>query len=300
MVKIKKKREDPGKAAPTRGRGQIINGKLVGPGANRPGKLPLGEKKKFSMTIGGKQEFFATKEEFEAGKLKLGKERQQEDIARQDEIRAGPQGTEEPREIVRDAFVDELGFPRPGILETQDEAQERAERKAGNILTVGALGAAGAVGLTAKGAASLQRVTSVSNEVATIGKLADGSYGKVASNTKSFATTKSFLQKVFSAKSMIILGGAASTMFLGMWGQAEAAEPLSIIMRDILREAERTGDFSIYDEAKEARDEILDLEKWEQIALKTPIAPVVGIPNKIKGAIKAAGIMDKQADSLRP
>lgn len=118
-------------------------------------------------------------------------------------------------------------------------------------------------------------------------------------NLKSFQLSKGILSKVFSAKTMAILGGAAGTMFLGVWGQAEAGEPLSIVMRDVMQEAERTGDWTLYNEAAEARDEIVNLETWEKIVLWSPASPLIGITNKIKGAIKAAAVQNRLAKDLQ-
>ena len=118
-------------------------------------------------------------------------------------------------------------------------------------------------------------------------------------NLKSFELAKGILKKVFSAKTMGILGGAAGSIFLGLWGQAESGEPLSIIMRDTLKEAEKTGNWDLYNEASEARKEIIDINKWEKLLLYSPISPLIGIPNKLKGIKEAAEIQDRLASDIQ-
>lgn len=123
--------------------------------------------------------------------------------------------------------------------------------------------------------------------------------GAPAFNAKTMQATESILAKAFSKKTLATLGAGAGAMFLGQWGQAEAAEPISIVMRDILKEAKRTGDWSLYEEAVKARSELTDLKTWEKIALWTPASPLIGIPHKIQGAIKGGIIMDRLAEDLK-
>jgi len=93
---------------------------------------------------------------------------------------------------------------------------------------------------------------------------------------------------------MAACGGWAGAVFLGKWGQAEAKEPLDITMGQyLIPNAIQTGDWSMVHEAKDARNELLDLSWWEKVALWSPISPAVGIPMKIKGAIKAAQFQDR-------
>ena len=119
-------------------------------------------------------------------------------------------------------------------------------------------------------------------------------------NTKTAALTVKLFGKTFSAKTILAVGGtiagAASSMFLGQWAQAEAPEPISIVMRDVLKEAENTGNWELYNEAAEARSEITDLNMWKKILMWTPASVVIGITNKIKGAITGGVVMDKLAE----
>ena len=130
-----------------------------------------------------------------------------------------------------------------------------------------------------------------------------GSTGNILTNTKTADLATGAVTKGLSLKTLLAAGGtiaaAASAMFLGMWGQAEAPEPLSIVMRDVLYEAKKTGDFTIYDEAKEARDEIVNLSIWEKILMWTPFSPLIGVPNKIEGVKAGAIIMDKAAADVQ-
>lgn len=124
--------------------------------------------------------------------------------------------------------------------------------------------------------------------------------GFIMKNTKTQSLATQALSRVFSAKTLAILGTAAGTVFLGKWGQAEAPEGLNIIMRDALKQAERTGNWEIYNEAKAARDEITDLSMWEKIGLWTPgVSAVIGISQKIAGVVGAGVVMDKVAEDTQ-
>ena len=118
---------------------------------------------------------------------------------------------------------------------------------------------------------------------------------EVVANPAAVKTTKSLMQKILSPKTLAALGAAASSLFLGLWARSEAPEPLTIAMRDALQQAQRTGNYTIYNEAKEARDEILNLPLWQDIGLWTPFAPAIGIPLKLKGIKEAAVVLDKIA-----
>lgn len=122
-------------------------------------------------------------------------------------------------------------------------------------------------------------------------------------NSKNVKIVNNIIGKGLAAKGISMTGiaatlaGAAGTMFFGQWAQAEGGEALNIIMRDTAFQARQTGDWSLYDEAANVRNEILDLDMWEKAALWTPFSVFVGIPNKLKG-VKAAGqVMDKLAQS---
>ena len=124
-----------------------------------------------------------------------------------------------------------------------------------------------------------------------------------AKNAKVVAQASRLISKSFSLKTIVAVGGsiaaAAGSMFLGQWAQAEAPEPLSIVMRDVLRQAQSTGDFTLYEEAKAARDEITDLSIWEKILMWTPASVVKGIPNKIDGVVAGGVVLDKLAEDIR-
>lgn len=126
-----------------------------------------------------------------------------------------------------------------------------------------------------------------------------GAVKNFASNSKTTKLAETKLNKVFSKNTLALLGGWASAVFLGQWGQAEAGEPLSIVMRDAMKQAEETGDWSIYEEAKNARDEITNMETWEKIAMWSPFAPFIGIPNKMKGVKEGGIILDKIAEDKK-
>lgn len=140
-----------------------------------------------------------------------------------------------------------------------------------------------------------------SNEKMIIDSIQKGSNIKI--NAKTVILAGQAVKKGLSARTLLAVGGtiaaAASTMFLGLWAQAEAPEPLSIAMRDVLREAQTTGNWTLYEEAAAARNEILELDGWEKIGIYSPLSPVIGIPNKIKGAVESAQVMDKLASDMK-
>jgi hypothetical protein len=138
------------------------------------------------------------------------------------------------------------------------------------------------------------------NKIFSIGGRAEGA--KVAMNTKTMTQAETILSGgVFSTKAMVLFGSWASSVFLGRWAQAEAPEAIAIPLRDALRQANETGDFSIYDEYSEAAREITDVSIWREIALWSPIAAIPGIESKIKGVRKGVELIDAiaQKDKLR-
>ena len=100
-------------------------------------------------------------------------------------------------------------------------------------------------------------------------------------------------------KTMAMLGAAAGSMFFGQRGQAEGPEAIEMAMRDALHQAENSGNWQIYEDAKQARDELLNTSIWEDIALWTPASVAVGIPTKLKGVAKAAMVMDAIAEDKK-
>jgi len=168
--------------------------------------------------------------------------------------------------------------------------------------------AAAAAGKATTAAQSLAKVAKVGFSPNPVGlsaeatKIASGvaRVTEVATNTKTLAQTNSILSKVFSTKALVLVGGWASAVFLGKWGQAESTEPLSIeINKYLIPYAMETGDWSAVEEAQAARDEILNLEWWEQVGLWSPISPFIGIPKKIKGAIAGATAHDRIISDLK-
>jgi hypothetical protein len=117
----------------------------------------------------------------------------------------------------------------------------------------------------------------------------------VTVNTKKLGLGVSLLSKAVSPKTLKILGGAAASMFFGWWGQAESGEPIGIVMNKIHAEAEKTGDWTLYNEADAALGEITSLDVWEKVAMWTPLSPAIGIPNKIKGILKARELRNSLA-----
>ena len=131
-------------------------------------------------------------------------------------------------------------------------------------------------------------------------KLAGGSKTRIAFNTKTQKLATATLKKAgMGQKALLYAGAWASAIFLGMWGQAEAPEPLAIVIGStLIPNAEHTGDWSVVREAEEARAELLDLNVWEKAALWSPVSPAIGITNKINGAISAAIVQSKVINDL--
>lgn len=184
--------------------------------------------------------------------------------------------------------------------------KQQAEEALGIKIEAGAAPAIGGIGsgfgaagkwLPAKSlklAKSNAQLVKAGTKVAKVG-------GKI--NPKTAVLAEGLLAKVLKPKTLLAAGGAlagaASSLFLGLWAQAEAPEPLSIVMRDVLAQAQKTGDFSLYEESAEARDDIIDLNIWEKIAKWSPLSPIIGIPNKIKGVAAAAQIQDQLAKDMQ-
>ena len=118
----------------------------------------------------------------------------------------------------------------------------------------------------------------------------------VAVNPKTTALATSVVSKHFGIKAVALFGTWASSVFLGKWAQAEAAEPITIPLRDALRQAQETGDWTIYDEYVESAREIANPTTWRTIISFSPISAIPGILNKMKGVQKGIELIDKIAE----
>jgi len=118
-------------------------------------------------------------------------------------------------------------------------------------------------------------------------------------NSKVIKNINKQLSNKFTQKALAFGGAWAGAVFLGKWAQAEATEPLAIINKWLVPNALETGDWSLVDEATDAKNELLDLSFWEKVGLWSPISPAIGIPKKIEGAIKASEIQDRVLKSIR-
>ena len=129
-----------------------------------------------------------------------------------------------------------------------------------------------------------------------------GNGTKAAMNTKTMTQAETILSGgIFSTRAMVFFGGWVSSVFLGRWAQAEAAEPILFPLRDELEQAKFTGDFSIYDEYIESAREITTVTTWEQVASWSPMSAIPGIANKMKGVREGVELLDKiaQRDKAR-
>ena len=112
--------------------------------------------------------------------------------------------------------------------------------------------------------------------------------GRLIANTKTIKQTNQILQKIFSLKTLTVLGGSlaawAGSVYFGLWGQAEAPEPISIaINKHLIDNAMASGNWTLVDESIEAMEEITNLSKLKQLGLFSPLSPLVGTTSKIKG-----------------
>ena len=151
---------------------------------------------------------------------------------------------------------------------------------------------------------SLLRIGKPAVRTVTTTTTSGGGAGKtvvnVAINTKTVKQASNILSLNFGTKALAAYGAWMGGTFFGLWGQAEAPEPLSITnTKFLIPDAEKTGDWSLVDESYAEQEAILDLEKWEEIILKTPLSPAIGIVNKIKGARAALNMQKKYTEHKR-
>jgi uncharacterized protein (UPF0212 family) len=124
--------------------------------------------------------------------------------------------------------------------------------------------------------------------------------GETAVNPKTVSLAQSILSKVFSWQALAAGSAWASAVFLGKWAQAEAGEPLGFVLRDeLIPNAIETGNWTLVEEAQQSRAEILDVNLWEQLMLISPLAPLEGIPEKIRGVAEAAKYQDAAVSYLK-
>lgn len=162
----------------------------------------------------------------------------------------------------------------------------------GNRIPDATVEAAGkAAGLTKKGIGQLKfalgqkRVQQVANTL---------------TNPKAAGLLKTAMSKIFSKEAMVLVGSLAGTVGLGKWAQKETAEPVTVAMTQVLKQALITGDWTLYEEAKLARDDLTDMTKWEQYLSWTPIiSPFITIPKAIKGVIQGGKILDEVANQAQ-
>lgn len=154
---------------------------------------------------------------------------------------------------------------------------------------------------TVKGAVSISKIAKIGKPITfTVTRDAAGRFTKVAANTKSLKQATRILSLSFGATVLGILGAWAGSTFLGLWGQAETPEPITIpISKFLVPNAMQTGDWSLVDEAMAEAEELTNLEEWEKIVLGTPAAPAVGVINKIKGSIAGIEVLKKVIADLR-
>ena len=94
-------------------------------------------------------------------------------------------------------------------------------------------------------------------------------------------------------------GVSAGSVLLSLWARAEAIEGAGFtVMKPALDRGIFTGDWSIYNEAKGARDNIINQNKLQQINNFLPISGAVqNIGNKVSAIIKNYEFMDKLAEA---
>ncbi len=147
-------------------------------------------------------------------------------------------------------------------------------------------------------------VNTVSRAERILLKAITGKAGAVQINAATKTLVASKFAKTAAPLSLVAAGGAimyaAGQTFFGQWGQAEAPEsPMILMNKFILQEAIRSGDWTLYNEGSEATRDLISLSVWEEALLKTPLSPIVGVPNKIEGVKIAMDLMDKFAKDMQ-
>lgn len=105
-----------------------------------------------------------------------------------------------------------------------------------------------------------------------------------------------------SDKSIKVLGigaviAAIASPVLSLWAKKETPEPISIISRDIMWNAKETGNWSLYEEMTEARDELIsNISLIDYIPI---IGPALNSAKAIKGMAEAARLQDKLAKTTQ-
>ncbi len=91
--------------------------------------------------------------------------------------------------------------------------------------------------------------------------------GGVVSNPKTASLIGNIAKEVLSPRTLLTVGFTGlSTYILGLWGGAEAPEPLNIPGKMVVDQALATGDWTLFDELNKARDDIFS-EGTEQSLL---------------------------------
>lgn len=110
---------------------------------------------------------------------------------------------------------------------------------------------------------------------------------------KNSKATKIIAGLVLGASALGIASSLYGSKFFGVWGQAEGPEGLNIVLKDVLREATISRNFSLFDEYMIIAEDIGNLSEFEEDLLGTPLAPSVGVPNKLKGVNAATQLLKK-------
>ncbi len=162
-------------------------------------------------------------------------------------------------------------------------------------LVAGGLGAGAAAGV---GTAEFATITNTAGLGLGTATFPTGA-GLITQNAATSALVTGAVVKTFSAKAIAVmaaLGASASLIFWGLWGKAEAPEPTSIAMNKAFEQAQQTGNWDTYWEGAAARDEFLNMSKWQQLLMYIPgVGTFIGITDKFKGAIAGAAVLDQVA-----
>ncbi len=121
-------------------------------------------------------------------------------------------------------------------------------------------------------------------------------------NVKNLSTMGKIANVLWGSKTrkmMSVAGVSAGSVLLSLWARAEAIEGAGFtVMKPALDRGIFTGDWSIYNEAKGARDNIINQNKLQQINNFLPISGAVqNIGNKVSAIIKNYEFMDKLAEA---
>ena len=123
---------------------------------------------------------------------------------------------------------------------------------------------------------------------------------KVGANVKELELVNTIFRHKLSIAALMAGGTWLGSVFMGLWGKGESAEPISMATYKYLIDyGKKTGDWSLYNEAINAAEELTDIPMWKKVLLASPLSAVEGSISKIKGAKKGVELMKKIGEDYK-